>query len=255
MLLHGLGAVWSAWRPALARLRSQHDVLALTLPGHAGGPALAAGPVTVATVTDQIEALLDRAGLDRAHLAGSSLGGWLALELARRGRALSVTAFAPVGLLTADEARRLTSRLRSEQSVARRLLPLARLLARTSTGRTLLFHGTLHRPAALPADEAVQLLDAYASCPGFAAFLDGLERDVPAPLPAHLPCPACVAWPAEDRITPLHPHAARFTDALPEATHVTVPEAGHLPMSDAPAQVADLILACAARAVEGARPL
>lgn len=253
MLLHGLGAVWSAWRPALARLRSQHDVLALTLPGHAGGPALAAGPVTVATVTDQIESLLDRAELDRAHLAGSSLGGWLALELARRGRALSVTAFAPVGLLTADEARRLTSRLRSEQGVARRLLPLARLLARTSPGRALLFNATLHRPAALPADEAVQLLDAYASCPGFAAFLNGLEHDAPAPLPSHLPCPVCVAWPAEDRITPLHPHAARFADALPEATHVTVPEAGHLPMSDAPAQVADLILACAARAVEGAR--
>src|SRR5436305_9433606 len=40
---------------------------------------------------------MDEAGLDTAHLAGNSLGGYVALQLATRGRARSVVAFAPAG--------------------------------------------------------------------------------------------------------------------------------------------------------------
>ena len=43
------------------------------------------------------------AGFDSAHLAGNSLGGWIALELARRGRARTVTAISPAGLQHARE--------------------------------------------------------------------------------------------------------------------------------------------------------
>lgn len=246
--------MWTAWRPVLPSLQARHEVLALTLPGHDGGPDLSHCPVTIATLADQIEGLLDRAGVGSAHVAGSSLGGWLTLELARRGRTLSATALAPVGLLDADEVRRLTARLRSEQATARRLLPVARLFARTAAGRALLFRGTLHRPAALPGPEAVRLLDAYAACPAFDAFVDGLEHDVPPPLPARFPCPVCVAWPNDDRMTPAKPHAARFAAALPGATHVRLPAAGHLPMSDVPELVADVILACTGRARPGVSP-
>ena len=38
---------------------------------------------------------MDAAGFETAHLAGNSLGGWIALELARRGRARTVTAISP----------------------------------------------------------------------------------------------------------------------------------------------------------------
>ena len=46
---------------------------------------------------DDLERLLDELGLAKAHLAGNSLGGWAALELARRGRALTVCALSPAG--------------------------------------------------------------------------------------------------------------------------------------------------------------
>jgi pimeloyl-ACP methyl ester carboxylesterase len=42
--------------------------------------------------------MLDAVGLDQVHAAGFSIGGWTALELAKRGRARSVTAFGPAGL-------------------------------------------------------------------------------------------------------------------------------------------------------------
>ena len=40
---------------------------------------------------------LDGLGIARAHLAGNSLGGWVALELAGLSRALSVTGLSPAG--------------------------------------------------------------------------------------------------------------------------------------------------------------
>jgi pimeloyl-ACP methyl ester carboxylesterase len=48
-------------------------------------------------VTDVLERDLDAAGISTAHIVGSSLGGWLAFELAARGRARSVVALAPAG--------------------------------------------------------------------------------------------------------------------------------------------------------------
>jgi pimeloyl-ACP methyl ester carboxylesterase len=40
---------------------------------------------------------MDEAGFETAHIAGNSLGGYLALQLAARGRARSVVALAPGG--------------------------------------------------------------------------------------------------------------------------------------------------------------
>ena len=53
-------------------------------------------------VIDESERYLDERGLDRPHLAGHSRGGFIALELARRGRAASVCAFSPGGLWSDD---------------------------------------------------------------------------------------------------------------------------------------------------------
>src|SRR4051794_34385946 len=96
VLLHGFTDTWRTWELVLPPLERRHDVLALTLAGHLGGPPLpaAAGPDTMA---DLVEAAMDAAGFATAHLVGNSLGGHLALQLAARGRARSVVALAPAG--------------------------------------------------------------------------------------------------------------------------------------------------------------
>ena len=68
-----------------------------TLPGHWGGPHLRRRDTNLDAFADGLEALLDDLGGRPAHIAGNSIGGWLALELARRGRARSVVAIAPAG--------------------------------------------------------------------------------------------------------------------------------------------------------------
>jgi pimeloyl-ACP methyl ester carboxylesterase len=97
VLIHGFSGTRLIWEPVLEALEPAHDVLAVNLAGHVGGPELADTPVSVTALVDAVERDLDGAGFDTAHVVGNSLGGWIALELATRGRARSVVALAPAG--------------------------------------------------------------------------------------------------------------------------------------------------------------
>ena len=97
VLLHGVmnsEAIWSAVVPLLA---TRYETIVPTALGHRGGRSPTRRPVRIADVVDDAEVSLDALGLKTAHLAGNSMGGWVALELARRGRARSVCALSPAG--------------------------------------------------------------------------------------------------------------------------------------------------------------
>ena len=94
--IHGFLDTWRVWELILPALERHHEVLALTLPGHAGGPPIE-GPISRTVLADAVERAMDAAGFRRAHLVGSSLGGYVALQLAVRDRAESVVAIAPAG--------------------------------------------------------------------------------------------------------------------------------------------------------------
>src|SRR4051812_36740649 len=94
--LHGFTDTWRTWELALPALERHHDVLAPTLVGHAGGPPLN-GEVNGDLLADAVERAMDEAGFATAHITGNSLGGYVALQLAARGRAESVVALAPAG--------------------------------------------------------------------------------------------------------------------------------------------------------------
>jgi pimeloyl-ACP methyl ester carboxylesterase len=98
VLLHGFTDSWRSWSPIQPAIERFHDVLAIALPGHAdASPTGSSFKPSVGGVTRALEQELDAAGIATAHIVGSSLGGWLAFELAARGRARSVVAFAPAG--------------------------------------------------------------------------------------------------------------------------------------------------------------
>ena len=98
LLLHGATSSAKAWDALLPALSAKHRVFAPTLAGHLGGPPLPAGfGGVVSRIVDATCRQLDEAAVDTAHVVGNSLGGWVALELARRGRARSVLALSPAG--------------------------------------------------------------------------------------------------------------------------------------------------------------
>ena len=88
VLIHGLGGSRRIWEPVVDRLSAERDVIAVDLPGFGESAELPDGrrrrrrPTSAATVA----ALCAELGLERPHLAGNSLGGWVALELAKAGR-------------------------------------------------------------------------------------------------------------------------------------------------------------------------
>ena len=94
--LHGFTDTWRTWELVLPALERHHDVLAPTLAGHAGGPPFE-GEVDDLALVDGVEQAMDDAGFEVAHLVGNSLGGYVSLQLASRGRAQSVVALAPAG--------------------------------------------------------------------------------------------------------------------------------------------------------------
>src|SRR4051794_28869083 len=190
--------VWDGVRPLL---EPHHRVVVPTALGHRGGPAPASRPVTIGDLVDAAERALDEGGVGRAHVAGNSMGGWMAIELARRGRALTVCAFSPAGFWTpgADDeihathlVRRVRRRVRMVRTVAPALLcfaPLRRLAMRDSAE-----HGDrLTRGQALGA-----VLDVV-GCRAAEDILKSSESV--APLDS-LPCPITLAWSARDRILP-----------------------------------------------------
>src|SRR5438876_110660 len=98
VLLHGFTGMWRHWRPVLGDLVARYEVIAPTLSGHDGGPPFPAGlPMTMAGASDSLERHLDDLGVGTAHMVGNSMGGSLAIELAKRGRARSVVAISPGG--------------------------------------------------------------------------------------------------------------------------------------------------------------
>lgn len=75
MLIHGFSGTRLIWEPVLGALECSHDVLAVNLAGHVGGPELADTPVSVNVLVDAVERDLEAAGFDTAHVVGNSLGG------------------------------------------------------------------------------------------------------------------------------------------------------------------------------------
>jgi pimeloyl-ACP methyl ester carboxylesterase len=245
VLLHGINASPRVWSPLLPQLSAVHDVCALALAGHRGGRAWPDDrPVELDTMADLIEAELDARGLDNAHLAGNSLGGWLAIELARRGRARSVVALSPAGgWSTFSDLQRLIRLIsRGRVTLIRHRARLAPLL-RPPQVRRLVLRTLLERGDRLTVDDLRELFEDVAGCTVFDDFVAWVRRAGPIhAAELRLGVPLRVAWGDCDRATPFARYGAPLLAVLPEAEHVELAGVGHLPMYDDPDLVARTIL-------------
>jgi pimeloyl-ACP methyl ester carboxylesterase len=245
VLIHGLGSSRRAWGPVLPALERRHDVLALDLPGFGEAPPLPPGVApTVPALADAVERAMDEAGLETAHLAGNSMGGWIALELARRGRARTVVAISPAGLGTARENAFARFSLKLSRALARLIGPVAHLLLRPAAMRRALLTQFMARPERQPADEGAYAVRALAGSPAFPAACDWLFENRAGGLD-EIRCPVLIAWGTKDRLL-LPREGRRFVERVPGARLRRLEGLGHVPMPDDPAVVADAILAVTA---------
>ena len=242
--IHGITDTWRTWELVLPLLEPHHDTLAITLLGHSSGrPPEPGGDVTLKSLVDEAERDLDAAGFETAHLVGNSLGGWVVLELAARGRARSVTALSPAGGWDVGNRRAMRSyrELVSTQWALRHFEALAlKLVARPRT-RWLALGSLVSHPPSVPAGLAAALVRGAADCPAALPLLTESRLNGYPDL-AQIDCPVRIAWGTKDRLLPVGLLSERLRRILPDAEWVDIPGAGHLPQIDHPVETSRLIL-------------
>ena len=241
VLLHGHGASRRSWDPVLPGLVGERDVVAVDLPGHGGSPLDRTRPGhTPGDLAASVGELLDDLGLGTVHLGGNSLGGWVALELAKRDRARTVTVFSPAGLWARSAPAYIRASLRQSRVNARIIHRLAPNAPRTRLARSLFFAQVSARPARVPHGPARRAVHDMATTPGFRETLHGLERGH-FQGGAKIHVPVTVIFGVSDRV--LLPRSARRREQLPAHTRwFDLTGSGHMPMLDDPRAVADLLL-------------
>ena len=245
VLIHGFTATWRCWLPVLGLLVPRYEVIAPTLHGHDGGPPSPPGAETLAQATDHFESLLDGLGVGTAHLAGNSMGGALALELAKRGRARSVVAISPGGGWAEGdrkEVERIIRLFKRTQTSARATVKHhEKLLARPGF-RKIGMRDIMARGHLVPAEEAVLMTRSSIRCSVvqdvFKTMRDGSGRVVDLD---QVRAPTLIAWGEKDRLLPMDRHAERFRTEIPGGQFRVLRGLGHTPMWDDPAQIAELI--------------
>ena len=219
-------------------------MLALTLAGHAGGPPLE-GEIGTATLPDAVERAMDEAGFETAHFAGNSLGGFVSLQLAARGRARSVVAFAPAGGWA--RGRRVLPGAAASQATmceqAKATAPHATTIVSTPEGRRQVTRLTAVRFEHIPPELLAHQMQGTAGCFGAPALIEyalreGFELDA-----ERIACPVRIVWGSHDAIVPWPESAMRYRDEwLPQADWVELEGVGHCPPLDVPLETAQLIL-------------
>jgi pimeloyl-ACP methyl ester carboxylesterase len=253
VLLHGVTMSAKVWDELIPLLSPHHEVVALTALGHRGGPPPTRRPARVSDLIDAAQHMLDDLGFDRPHIAGNSLGGWMGIELARRGRASSVCALSPAGFWDAGTRGQTGGvgrlrRIAALTRITRRIQPLALESAtiRRLTMRDIAIHADRLTPARA-LDAATDLLH----CSITEDLLTTSEQIAPL---NPLPCPITLAWSAHDAIVPAEVNGRIARERLPQARFEILPAVGHVPMIDNPGLVARTILASTGASIRDEPP-
>ena len=227
-------------------LAQHHDVIAVDLPGFGASPMPPPGtPPGIDSQVALVSEFLGQLGVERPHVAGNSMGGLLALEMATRGLARSATALSPAGFASRAEMTYGRASLWVSVWLARRTARYADTLFATAFGRKLGLSLFAAHPERLTGTEAAENTRALAAAPWFDATLRALRayQFLEAQEPK---APVTVAWGAKDRL--LWPRQARrAAHALPRARVLLLEGCGHVPTWDDPEQVARVILEGAAQ--------
>lgn len=235
VLLPSLGTTTALWDGVVAHLRADPAtaslrLLRIDLPGHGSSPATH-DPFTVADLADGVLAVVDEAGGGSFHMAGVSLGGVVALELAAThpDRVRTLT-------MCCSGARIGTPQGWADRAAAVRRSGTASLVA--GSAARWFAPGFLGRDGGVGARALDALLDvddeSYARC---AEALAGFDRSAGT---ADVAVPTLLVSGAHDEVTT--PASMQdLADALPQAVHATIDSAGHLAALEAPSTVAALV--------------
>lgn len=242
VLMHGIGMRWQAWEPVLPRLETEREVIAVDLPGFGASPMPPPGtPPGVASLTRLVAEFLDEIGVERPHVGGNSLGGWITLELAKQGLVRSATALSPAGFHNDRELVFQRTSLALTRLGCRLIAPRAEVLLKPRLARVLTSGQYFAKPGRIPPEDAAANVRAAAYAPWFDETRRAINSADRFTGGEQIAVPVTIAWGEHDRLL-LPRQSARAHRAIPSARMVTLRGCGHVPMSDDPEQVARVLL-------------
>jgi pimeloyl-ACP methyl ester carboxylesterase len=225
ILVQGVGVIGEGWRPQIAALRDRYSLVAPDNRG-IGGSTLGSGTLTIEDMAADVLAIANAEGFERFHLAGHSVGGLIAQDVAQRapGRVRSLALLCT--FLHGKEAARLTpdivwAGLRTRLGT--------RAMRRRAFLQLVMPDGYLRTAApTLAADLAVLFGHDLADQPPIVMKqLRAASRyDASARLSALAHIPTLVVSATHDRIA-LPRFGRALADTIPGARYVEIPDAGH----------------------------
>ncbi|MGB2851051.1 MAG: alpha/beta fold hydrolase [Solirubrobacterales bacterium] len=245
VLIHGLGATRRVWKPQIEGLAAERDVIALDMPGFGRSPRLPRGRApTAVALAAAISEFLAGLGLERPHVAGNSLGGWVALEMAKADRAASACLISPAGLWQSP----LGPRSINTRGVAKLLKPGIMALTRRQGTREGMLRTVVGRPENVPVEDARQMIRDWIEAPGYAASNEAMRRHVFED-PEDVTVPVTIAWGELDRLV-APPKAHR----RPLGSNFIVLEGcGHTPNWDDPELITRVLLEASGGSADGVK--
>lgn len=248
MLLHGWGASTYSWRETIPALAGAgYRVIAFDRPPYGLSAKTGELPFSQAAQADFTVALMDELGIERAVLVGHSMGGGVIgyVGVNHPDRVLAL-AFVSGAVALAGEATGGGGMIPPALNTALNFAPInrwARILVRTFV-RPEMF-ADLQRSAYYDsANVTPDMLDGYTTPLKVedwdAALLDVLRGRsfsgdlLTAEQLGAIPVPTAILWGENDTWVPLA-RGERLREVLPDATWITYPETGHLPMEEHPA--------------------
>lgn len=244
VLLHAAFTSWRLWEPLLPFLTPHRTVFAPTLAGCIGGPPLPDGRLGGDTLADLLEPLLDEVGIDQADIVGNSIGGFAAMELARRGRARRLVGIAPMGMYDHPEAVRIERLIVRQWAMAHAPRALVTATMRSARARTIALKPLIKDGGAVSPALAAHVVEATRHCAVPSVF-DAIRGDDGALPPIQsaeeIKTPTLLLWGDRD------PYATRaqmdrYLAALPDARLVELPGHAHCPQLEIPERIAREIL-------------
>lgn len=229
VLIHGFGLSREIWRHQIEALSRRFRVVALDLCGHGNSP-VTQDNYLMEDLGRDVLALLDKLGIERAAVAGHSMGGYVTLAL----QGLAPQRVAGVGM-TATQARADTAEARENR------FRLGSLLTEEGTEAVVRFFAPrLFAPTVTSADPAYSLAASIIRSTSPAALRGSLlgmaDRPDHRPSLPQIKVPSLVLAGEADQLMPLD-RAEEMAALIPDCFLVKLPETGHMPMLERPEEV------------------
>ena len=204
------------------------------MPGFGESESMPAGtPPTAAAMGAVISDFLAGIGIERPHVAGNSLGGWVALEMAKAGNAASACLISPAGMWQHP----LGPRQVNTRGVAKLAKPLLLAAARRDATRAKMLATVIARPENVPKEDGLQVIRDWIAAPGYDASNAEMRRHVFED-PEAVTVPVTIAWGELDRLV-RPPSSDRRPPGSP---FIVLPGCGHTPNWDAPELITEVLL-------------